>query len=86
MFGKRWPIDIFLTSLTQGKTTHVASSDTEYQSQHPITANMLILNAEALGLQSANRDGEGNDEVCEDHNRVRVTDGSESSPDLCLVS
>jgi hypothetical protein len=47
---------------------------------------MLILNAEALRLQSANRDGEGNDEVCEGHNRVRVTDGSESSPDLCLVS
>ena len=45
-----------------------------------------MLDTEALRLQSANRDGEGNDEVCEDHNRVRVTDGSESSPDLCLVS
>jgi len=45
-----------------------------------------MLDTEALRLQSANRDGEGNDEVCEDPNRVRVTDSSKSSPDLCLVS
>jgi len=47
---------------------------------------MLILNAEALRLQSADRDGEGNDEVCEDNSGKRVTDDRESSPNLFLVS
>lgn len=46
-----------------GGSSYICASDSKQESNHNIAANMLILDAEGLCLQGADRDSEGEDKV-----------------------